>query len=309
MKRIIIDTDPGVDDAQAIMMAVAHPDAQVEAITVVGGNVGLQHTVANACTILDVLGADIPVYAGCGRALVLDGEDAASIHGADGLGEAGFPPSSREVEKEHAAAALVRMANEAPGEISLIAIGPLTNLAVALQLDPDLPRKFKELVIMGGTISARGNTSYISAEFNIAADPEAAHIVFSRWPRLTMISWETTLAHYFPLDTRDKWIALGTPQSVFYEKITNRLITFVRQVLKRGTLVSADGLAMAVLLEPDIVQQAAQHHVSVELTGTYTRGQTTVDWQDRTGLPANVRVVLEADVSRFVELLGMGMGS
>ena len=158
MERIIIDTDPGVDDAHAIMMALAHPNVKVEALTVVGGNVGLHHTVANACKILDVMGADVPVFAGCERPLIYETKDAAQVHGSDGLGDAGLPTSSRKVEAEHAAVALVRMVNENPGELTLVAIGPLTNVAVALKLDPELPQKFKHFVVMGGTIVAKGNT-------------------------------------------------------------------------------------------------------------------------------------------------------
>ncbi len=165
MKRMIIDTDPGVDDAHAIMMALAHPDVKVEALTVVAGNVGLENTVANAKKILDTFAADVPVYAGSQQSLVLKAETAAYVHGEDGLGDAGIPDSHRETEAEPAAVALVRMANESPGEISLVAIGPLTNLAVALHLEPSLPLKFKELVIMGGAVDARGNTENLSAEF------------------------------------------------------------------------------------------------------------------------------------------------
>jgi len=127
---LVIDTDPGVDDAHAMMAACAHPDARIEAITTVAGNVSLERTTANACTILDVLEKNVPVYAGCSRPLVGDAVEAGHIHGTDGLGDSGYPPSPHRVEDEHAVNALIRLANESPGELTLVAIGPLTNVVL-----------------------------------------------------------------------------------------------------------------------------------------------------------------------------------
>jgi purine nucleosidase len=308
MKRFIIDTDPGVDDAHAIMMAFAHPEARVEAITTVAGNVGLERTTANACKILDVLEANTPIYAGCSSALIgIGNKDAAEFHGKDGLGDSGYLASERRVEVEHASAALVRMANDSPGELSLIAIGPLTNLAVALKLDPKLPTKFKELVVMGGAIYARGNTSNMSAEFNIFADPEAAQIVFGAWPQFTLVSWETTMAHSFSPETVRRWLAMETPRAQFFQRITKNIVGFLEGIFGQPILLGADALAMAVLLEPGIVQKADQHYMTVELNGRTTRGQTVVDWTDRSGQPANANIVLEVDQTRFEELLEMGL--
>jgi purine nucleosidase len=303
MKRMIIDTDPGVDDAQAIMMALAHPEVQVEALTVVAGNVGLAHTVANAKKILDVFDAQVPVYAGSAHPLVLEAETAAYVHGEDGLGDAGIPASSRETEGEPAAVALVRMANEAPGEISLVAIGPLTNLAVALHLDPQLPEKFKELIIMGGAVDARGNTDNLSAEFNIFTDPEAAHLVFEAWPQLTLVSWEATMAHGIPEHVWGPWRDLPTPRAEFFFRVSDKVINFLAEILGRATMFGADGLAMAVALEPDIVVEAETHYVSVELSGRHTRGQTTVDWMDRSGREPNARIIRQVNHQRFYELM------
>jgi len=175
MIRLVIDTDPGVDDALAIMAAFAHPKALVEAITTVAGNVSLERTTANACTILDVLEQNVPVYAGCNCPLVGDAVDAGHIHGEDGLGDSGYPPSARQVADEHAVNALIRLANEWPGELTLVAIGPLTNVALATRLDPMLPQKYARLVVMGGSIRGVGNVT-TAAEFNVYADPEAAAV-------------------------------------------------------------------------------------------------------------------------------------
>ena len=195
MEKLIIDTDPGVDDAEAILMAAAHPNATIAAILAVGGNVGLEHTLRNSLTIVEMIEQDVPVYAGCDKPLVIFQEDAAFVHGEDGLGDVGYVPQSRQPEAEHAALALIRMANEAPGEYTLVAIGPLTNIAVALKLDPTLPEKLKRMVVMGGAVTAHGNTSNVSAEFNIYHDPEAAHVVFEAWEQygglIELIDWES----------------------------------------------------------------------------------------------------------------------
>ncbi|MCP4419280.1 MAG: nucleoside hydrolase, partial [Chloroflexi bacterium] len=190
---------PGVDDAQAILMAAAHPNATIAAILAVGGNVGLEHTLRNSLTLVEMVGQEIPVFPGCDKPFVIFQEDAAFVHGQDGLGDVGFVPKTRQPETEHAALALTRMANEAPGAYTLVAIGPLTNIAVALKLDPALPTKLKRLVIMGGAVTAHGNTSNVSAEFNIYHDPEAAHVVFEAWGQsgkiIELIDWEATLRH------------------------------------------------------------------------------------------------------------------
>ena len=307
MERIIIDTDPGVDDAHAILMASAHQDIEIEALTVVAGNVGLERTVANSCTILDVLGEDAPIFAGCSTALVPGADDAAHVHGEDGLGDVAFGPSQRAVEKEHASAALVRLAHASPGELTLVTIGPLTNVAVALKLDPGLPALFKRLVIMGGAVDAHGNTPNFTSEFNIYADPEAAHIVFSAWPLLTLVGWEATMDHGIPLDIVNQWQSTGSPRAHFFSQIYRKTIQFTTTELGRTDLLGADGLAMAVALEPDIVQSAEQRFVTVELDGRLTRGQTTVDWYGRSGNPANVDIVRQVDQQRFQELMELAL--
>jgi purine nucleosidase len=311
MEKLIIDTDPGVDDAQAILMAAAHPQATIAAILVVGGNVGLEHTVRNSLTLVELIEQEIPVYPGCERPLVIAQKDAAVVHGEDGLGDAGFTPKSRQAEPEHAALALLRLANEAPGEYTLVALGPLTNIAVALKLDPALPTKLKRLVVMGGAVTARGNTPNVSAEFNIYHDPEAAHVVFAAWERqgkfIELVDWEATVRHAVPEAVLQRWLTLNTPKSNFHRAISAKSLQFTAQLAGRPTMFGADPLAMAVALEPEIVTRAEMQHVAVELTGMYTRGQTTVDWEKRNGRTANTNIILEIDSDRFFTLMEQGL--
>ena len=304
MKYLVIDTDPGVDDAHAILMAAAHPNAEIVAVTTVGGNVPLKHTTANALKILEVAGLDVPVYAGVDGALIeRSHEDAAHVHGSDGLGDCGLPEAGRRAEKEHAVDALIRMANESPGKLSLIAIGPLTNIAMALRMDPDLPKKYREFFIMGGAIYGQGNTPNLPAEFNIYNDPEAAAIVFNDWPEFTLASWETTMAHPILPDQIEKLKQVNTPKGVFFRKITEKILVFLQTVLKRNLLFAADSVAMAALLEPDIVEKAEKHAVRIELAGTLTRGMTVVDWGDRSGKEPNANILLHLNHDRFMTLL------
>jgi purine nucleosidase len=310
MKRLVIDTDPGVDDALALILAFADPDARVEAVTVVAGNVDLERTLANACTILDVLEVSpsaTPVYRGCDRSLLGD-RVAATSHGADGLGDCHFPPSARPVEREHAAVALVRLASAEPGELTLVALGPLTNVAVALSLDPELPRKYRRLVAMGGAVRATGNMPRPSTEFNVACDPEAAAAVLDRWPGMALVPWETAMACVIGPDRlRELWAASG-PRAEFVRKITGERPARARDTFGMAGMFAADPVAMAVALSPGIVTRSERRHVSVELAGRHTRGQTTVDWFGLGGAPPGVEVVLELDGDRFWDLLRGSVG-
>ena len=216
--QLLIDTDPGVDDALAILMAHAHAD--VAGLSVAAGNVGLGHTVRNARTLVDLLGASTPVFAGCASPLVrLPEEDAAFVHGADGFGDVGFPEPRTAAEDEQAALALIRLTRERPGELTLVALAPLTNLALAVRLDPELPRRVARLVIMGGAVTGLGNTGKVPAEFNIGFDPEAAHVVFEAFPEFDLVDWEATLRHAFDEAEFDRWLAAGDRRADFFGKV------------------------------------------------------------------------------------------
>ncbi|NPV39718.1 MAG: nucleoside hydrolase [Anaerolineae bacterium] len=306
MKRIIIDTDAGVDDALAILLAFGQKDVKIEAFTTVNGNVDVDKTTANVLKILDLVGQDVPVYRGCPQPLVAPVFNAASIHGVDGLGDAGIPASKRQPEKKHAALALVDLANQYPGEISLIAIGPLTNLAAALTLDPDLPHKFADLTIMGGAIYARGNTN-VTAEFNIYADAEAARVVFERWPKVRVLSWETTMLYPFNGEQVAHFFNMGTAKSKFFHDIYQKTLGFLREKFHQDLLFSADGLAVACAIDPSIITRKEEHFMEVELHGASTRGLTAVDWFGLGGKPANAEIILELDHARYVQMIEDGL--
>lgn len=302
---LLIDTDPGVDDALAILMAHAHAD--VAGLTIAAGNVGLAHTVGNALKLVETIGARMPVFAGCPAPLVLPAMDAAFVHGADGFGDTGYLPAASRAQDEHAANAIVRLARERPGELTLVALAPLTNLALALRLDPQLPSRFERLVVMGGAVTGRGNVERVPAEFNIGFDPEAAHVVFSTWPQFDLVDWEACVRHAMAFDRFDAMLAAGDGRARFYAAIVRKAREF-NAAHGRAGMIAADALAMAVALDPGIVRVAEERHVGIELGGALTRGATVVDWEGRMGHPANARIVLEVDQARFEALVAAGLG-
>jgi purine nucleosidase len=303
--QLLIDTDPGVDDALAILMAHAHVD--VLGLSVAAGNVGLGHTVRNARTLVDLVGGRFPVFAGCPTPLVrLPEEDAAFVHGKDGFGDIGFGEPAAQASDETAALALIRLTHEHP-DLTLIALAPLTNLALAVRLDPTFPQRVKRLVIMGGAVTGHGNTSIVPAEFNVGFDPEAAHVVFEAFPFFELVDWEATLRHAFDEDEFDGWLARGDKRAEFFGQVFGTARAFNRKSERRG-IIAADALAMAVAIDPGIVTRSEDRHVAVELDGRLTRGATVVDWAHRLGKPANARIVLEVDQARFAAMVRRALG-
>lgn len=305
--QLLIDTDPGVDDALAILMAYAHAD--VVGLSIAGGNVGLAHTVRNARVLVDLLGVDTPIFAGCATPLVRAAdEDAALVHGRDGFGDIGFAAPQAGVADEPAALALLRLTRERPGELTLVALAPLTNLALALRLDPALPQRVARLVIMGGAVTGHGNTGSVPAEFNIGFDPEAAHVVFEAFPDFELIDWEATLRHAFDDEAFKAWIKAGDQRAAFYQRIAGTARAYSLEHDRRG-VIAADALAMAVAIDPSIVTRCEKRAVSVELDGRLTRGATVVDWSGRLGRPVNANIVLEVDQLRFSAMVQRALGA
>ncbi|MGN2243935.1 nucleoside hydrolase [Frateuria sp. GZRR33] len=305
--QLLIDTDPGVDDALAILMAHAHAD--VAGLSIAAGNVGLEHTVHNARVLVDLLGAGTPVFPGCATPLVrLPEEDAAFVHGRDGFGDVGFAQPGTAAADEAAALALLRLTRERPGELTLVALAPLTNVALALRLDPTLPQRVRRLVVMGGAVTGQGNTGRVPAEFNVGFDPEAAHVVFEAFGDFDLVDWELTLRHAFDEDAFDGWLAAGDKRAAFYRSICQVARTANRERGRRG-IIAADALAMAVAIDPSVVVRSERRAVAVELDGRLTRGATVVDWTGRLGRPANANVVLELDQERFAAMVRRALGA
>ncbi|MDQ7029116.1 MAG: nucleoside hydrolase [Ardenticatenia bacterium] len=303
---MLVDTDVGVDDALALMMVLAAPEVDVVGICGVAGNVGLDHVMRNIGVVLDAAGAPpIPIYRGCAGPLVGEHRDAGGVHGADGLGNTAFPPSSRPVSDAHAALAIVEASRACP-DLTLLTLGPLTNVALAFRLDPEVPSRLNRLIVMGGTIRGQGNV-IPAAEYNVWADPEAAHIVLNSGANLWLISWETTLEHLIPWGQWGELLRQPTPKARFARAITGHIEKVVRHTFRLPGFPIPDPLAAAVAMAPEAVRRAHHFPVHVELCGRHCRGQTIVDYHGVGGKAPNAHVVFELDMETIYALLERGL--
>ncbi len=302
--RLIIDTDGGVDDAHALMMALACPGVTVDCITTVVGNVDLAQVDLNVGTTLDVMDMDVPFYTGADLPLVAPWKfETEFVHGADGLGDLQQRPVSvHKPAAGHAVTQILERSAAAPGEITLVAIGPRTNIALAVRLDPELPQRIKQLVVMGGSLNAVGNTDSLPAEFNIYCDPEAAHIVFDAFPNILLVTWEATLAHPLPWPVYKELTSQGGPRAAFYRDSCEGMLKRLRGVGLGDELLIPDTLTLAVTLCPELKLASERYHVAVELHGSRTRGQTVADHRRYAGVEARVETATQVDMAGVAAL-------
>ena len=270
--RLIIDTDPGVDDALALLLAMRSPELKIEGITPVAGNVPLELTLPNALRMIEIAGrTDIPVAAGAKSPLVRRLVTAAYAHGENGLGGAVFPEPTIKPVADPAAEFIRAIVRKYPGEVTLIPIGPLTNIATALNLDSELAAMVRGIVLMGGSLSGGNITP--AAEFNIYVDPEAARIVFQSGIPITMVGLDVTRKTSLTEDHVRTLEAAQNPVSQAAAKIGRNAINHNRE---QGFLVGPnmhDPLAVAAFLDPSILK-FKDYYVDVETTGELTAGET-----------------------------------
>ncbi len=306
--KLWIDTDPGVDDALALLMLCAAPDLELLGLGIVGGNVGVRACAGNAMKLLDVIGRRLPVHPGAGEPLLpRQADDAGHVHGFDGFGDVGYRPSRQAPEQLHAALALIETSRRHPGEVVLLTLGPLTNFALALSLDPELSSRLRAWVCMGGAVTAHGNTEYLTSEFNLAFDPEAAALCFARGPRATVVDWEAVGRHGVPLVEFEDWLQADTASARFYRAISRKTRDFYRRVGK-DHFTPADALASTVVLCPDAISERAQRPLAIETSGRLSRGQSIVDWRRRSGRPDNADIVLRVDIDAHRAQLRRALG-
>jgi purine nucleosidase len=286
---VVLDVDTGTDDALALAYAVASPRIELVAVTTVAGNVDVGKTTANTLAVLDWLGAgDVPVHRGASRPLARPHRDASYFHDEGGLGGARLPKSTRSIGADKGPAALIRLARQRPGELTLVALGPLTNLAIALNVEPELPDLLKSVVVMGGAYTVPGNTTP-AAEFNILVDPEAADQVFrAPFPHLTAVGLDVTEQVAL---TRDDWDAVNEASSL------PRPASLLREVgrsafstLGHDRFSLHDPLSVAVAIDPTLIAvrdlAIAVNTVEPELGRTRITG------------PGNIRVAESVDAQR-----------
>ncbi len=276
MRRMIIDTDTASDDAVAIIMALRHPDVVVDAITVVAGNMTLEQGSINARYTVELCGEEVPVYEGAAAPLVKEAFTAEWFHGSDGMGEMHYPVPQVEAAGTDAVAELIRRFGEAPGEIELVTLGPLTNIALALRQEPQLAEWIKSCVVMGGAACTVGNVTP-AAEYNIWCDPEAALEVFASGMKLAMVGWEHSRDESCLNSVeRDAIVQIGTDLARFAIDCNLHVLDSSIKIQGDPGLGLPDPVAMAVALEPAVSVRRSTRYVTVVLDGP-ARGMTVVD--------------------------------
>jgi inosine-uridine nucleoside N-ribohydrolase len=302
--RAIIDTDPGLDDTAAILFTLACPErVTVELFTTVFGNTAIELVTRNMLSILDVAGrTDIPVYQGAARPLLREPRYAPHIHSQDGLGglAADYPPSGS-VQPGIAAEKIVEHIMASPGEITLIALGPLTNVALALRLEPQLASSVKEIVLMGGAVRVPGNASAV-ASANMLNDPDAAALVYSSGAPIVQAGLDVCRPTIITPPHLARIAATDTPQARLLSRVAEANITsYKASIGDEGGARFNDLPTVAYVIDPTLFD-VERYPVVVETTGAYTTGMTVVDWRGQLGLPANTDVLLGIDAPRLVEM-------
>ena len=301
MNKIIIDTDTAGDDTIGILTALHNFD--VLGITITGGNVDFDQQIDNALYTTEIAGYDnIPVYPGYEGPIF--GQDEShtmveDVHGSDGMGDSFFSKPKRSAEDSHAIDFIIKTVNENPGEVTLLAIAPLTNIAMAIKKDPTIVDKVKHLYIMGGTNNALGNI-VPSAEYNFYVDPEAAKLVLQSGIEMTMVGWDMCTDYSLMFDKEHEEIeALATKGSKFFTDVNRVVKKFNKEVHKLDGTTHPDTLLVAIAADEKIMSQSNKYFVDVETKGELTRGYSLVDINGRLDKEPNVRVCEKVDRERF----------
>lgn len=309
-KKVVIDCDPGIDDTFALLLCMKHLD--VRGIVTVGGNTGLKYTQRNARYAAELAGhADIPVYAGYDMPILNQLVRAEDVHGSGGIGDVVIDEPKKPLEAQHGVDFLIdTFLNH--DDISLIALGPLTNVAQAILKEPRLKERIPEILCMGGSAVAGNATS--AAEFNIYVDPEAAKIVFESGIPIQMVGLNLTRQNHMVQEDVDHLRAIGGPVAEYAAELLGY------SVREFGSTMVCDACAVSWWIDPAIITKSVKTHVDVETKGEFTRGMTICDWRDFVGfspeqeiervrqnerhpLPCNVEVAMEFDRERFCKLL------
>jgi purine nucleosidase len=292
-QKFLIDTDTASDDAVALIMALRHPDVEVLAITTVAGNVAVKQASSNALYTVELCASNVPVYVGAEKPLKREHRAADWFHGRDGLGERGYVPAGRRAEKKCATEAIVETVEANPGLV-LVTLGPLTNVAMAVQQRPEIAKKVSRCVVMGGAACCEGNVTP-AAEYNIWCDPEAAKIVMRSGLPIELVSWHLCRGEAV-LNRSDIEHVLSFNNAIARFAIEcNRLAArgYFVQTGEHGICLP-DPVAMTVAVEPEIVTAQSEHFVEVETNSELTQGMTVVDRLNVAGDERNCEVWREA---------------
>ena len=300
-KKILIDTDPGIDDSLAILLALASPEISLEGLSVVHGNCSLAQATVNALSVLELARAShIPVAMGCELPLVQPSLLAPETHGNTGLGYAKLPSPQSKPTRQHGCDFLVEKIMSNPGEIALVAIGPLTNVALAIRKEPRVVAALKEIIIMGGAIRHEGNTTAL-AEFNTYVDPHAAHIVYHAGIPTTLVPLDVTYQCVLTLADVERLQKIDSPIPSFVRDATKFYMEFHDEYQGVQGCVINDPLALALTFEPELCDYR-DLPVDVDISGGISTGKAIGDFYNYEKKPANMKVALGVRPRDFIEL-------
>ena len=300
--RIIIDTDPGVDDALTFLLALASPEIKLEALTTIHGNIGIEKTTRNALAVLELANAShIPVARGCELPLISElATSGEAVHGQSGIGKAILPEPKSKVVDRHAIDFLIERILSEPNQFTLFTIGPMTNLALAIRKEPRIVPALKELIIMGGAIRQGGNATPL-AEFNIHADPHAAHVVFHSGIPITLIPLDVTYKCLLTIADVERLNKINSPIARFVRDATAVYMEFYKKYENFDGCALHDPLTLATIIAPELFTYE-EHHVDVDISGGVSTGKTFADFMKVSKKPANMKVALDVRGRDFVEL-------
>lgn len=297
--KMILDCDTGHDDAIALMVAYAHPALDLLGVTVVAGNQTLEKTLPNTLHVCQHLDLQVPVYGGCDRPLVRDQIIAGDVHGKSGLDGPVFEQLTRTAEAKHAVQFLIDTLMNSDGDICLVPTGPLTNIAMALRMEPQIAKKIRRISLMGGAVNV-GNTTP-AAEFNIYADPEAAHVVFTSGVPVVMMGLDVTNQALATPEIIARMNAIGNKAGKLFADIMSFTLKS-QQVNGLAAGPVHDVLAVVYLVAPEIFRMQPMY-VELELNHGPSYGRTVCDINNRLGHPPNALVGLGLDLVRFWDLV------
>jgi len=300
-KKILIDTDPGIDDACAILLALASPELSLEGLTVVHGNCSLEQGTINALSVLELANAGhIPVAKGCEVPLVQPSLLAPETHGDTGLGYAKLPAPRTKPISQHGIDFLIETILASPGEITLVAIAPLTNVALAIRQEPRIVSAINELIIMGGALRHEGNTTALG-EFNTYVDPHAAQIVYQAGIPTTLVPLDVTYQCILTPGDVSRLLKIDSPITKFVADATRFYMEFHDEYQQIEGCVINDPLALALTFMPELCTYQ-ELPVEVDLSGGISMGKTIADFYNYGKRPANMKVALGVRARDFMEL-------
>jgi purine nucleosidase len=300
-KRVLFDTDPGIDDSLAILLALASPELKVEGVSVVHGNCSVDQALTNALSILELAKAtQVRVSRGFELPLVQPSLLAPETHGNTGLGYAQLPAPKLKPVAQHSVEFIIDTIMAAPGEITLVCIGPLTNVAVAIRKEPRIVQAVKDVIIMGAAIRHQGNTTPL-AEFNVYVDPHASHMVYhSRMP-ITLVPLDVTYQCILTHADVERLLKIKSPMTQFVADSTRFYMEFHDEYQQIDGCIINDPLALALTFAPELCDYE-EHFVDVDISGGVAMGKTFADIYKATKQPANMKVALKVRPRDFVEL-------